>query len=481
MAPFSCPPLPPGEGRGEGPGIEMRLAWFTPLPPERSGISAYSAELLPALAEKYSLDVFTGSASAAAPSGVEVFDAHDFIWKHQRHPYDLTVYQLGNATCHDYMWPYLFRFPGLVVLHDGQLHFARARLLLQQKRYADYRAELRFNHPDVRADVADLGITGLLGPLHYFWPMLRTVVEASRCVAVHSPGLAAELREEFPKATIADLRMGVPAGTPGSSQGALRSRHSLPALPALPEDAVVFAAFGRITPEKRIAQILQALAAIGEAEPPMHLLLVGESASYYDALDEAQSLGVSDQVTLTSFVDDGDLADYLECADVCLCLRWPSARETSASWLRCLAAGKATIVTDLTHTVEVPSLDPRSWKPLYAPQINEDATEVRPVEPICVSLDILDEDHSLRLAMRRLAQDDALRAQLGRQARTYWQRHHTLDHMVRDYASLVERALEAPPPVGKLPAHLRQEGIEHVLALTTEGGYAGDPFDRREA
>ncbi len=455
----------------------MRLAWFTPLPPQRSGISAYSAELLPALAEKYSIDVFTEASSVLRPSGVEVFDAHDFIWKHQRHPYDLTVYQLGNATCHDYIWPYLFRFPGLVVLHDGQLHFARARLLLQQKRYSDYRAELRFNHPDVRADVADLGITGLLGSLHYFWPMLRTVVEASRCVAVHSPGLAAELREEFPEAAIADLKMGVPAGTPGSSPGALRARCSLP---AIPEDAVVFAAFGRVTPEKRISQILRALAAIGGAEPPMHLLLVGESATYYDALDEAQSLGVSDQVTLTGFVDDGDLADYLECADVCLCLRWPSARETSASWLRCLAAGKATIVTDLTHTVDVPSLDPRSWKPLYAPQIHEGAAEVRSVEPICVSLDILDEDHSLRLAMRRLAQDDALRAQLGRQAGIYWQRHHTLDHMVRDYESLVERALEAPPPVGKLPAHLRQEGIEHALALTAECGYDGNPFHRRK-
>ena len=456
----------------------MRLAWFTPLPPERSGISAYSAELLPALAEKYSIDVFTESASASALSGVEVFDAHDFIWKHQRHPYDLTVYQLGNATCHDYIWPYLFRFPGLVVLHDGQLHFARARLLLQQKRYSDYRAELRFNHPDVRADVADLGITGLLGSLHYFWPMLRTVVEASRCVAVHSPGLAAELREEFPEAAIADLKMGVPAGTPGSSPGALRARHSLP---AIPEDAVVFAAFGRITPEKRISQILRALAAIGEPEPPMHLLLVGESTTYYDALEEARSLEVSDQVTLTGFVDDADLADHLECADVCLCLRWPSGREISASWLRCLAAGKATIVTDLTHTVDVPSLDLRSWKPLYAPQINEGATEVRPVEPICVSLDILDEDHSLRLAMRRLAQDDALRAQLGRQARTYWQRHHTLDHMLGDYESLIGRALEAPPPVGKLPAHLRPEGIEHALALTTGGGFEGNPFDRREA
>ncbi|MDP6579034.1 MAG: glycosyltransferase family 4 protein [Vicinamibacterales bacterium] len=450
----------------------MRLAWFTPLPPERSGISAYSAELLPELARQYSFDIFTESSTAPAPAGTELFDAHDFIWKHQRRPYDLSVYQLGNATCHDYMWPYLFRFPGLVVLHDGQLHLARARLLLQQERHSDYRAELRFNHPDVTAEVADLGITGLLGSLHYFWPMLRTVVDASRCVAVHSPGLATDLHAEFPEATIADLAMGVPAGTPGASPGTLRPRH------AIPENAVVFAAFGRITPEKRISQIIQALAAIGEGETPLHLLLVGESAPYYDPVAEAQSLGISDRVTLTGFVDESDLADYLECADICLCLRWPSARETSASWLRCLAAGKATIVTDLAHTVQVPSLDPRSWMPQHAPEIGEGAPDGRPVEPICVSLDILDEDHSLRLAMRRLAQDDALRSQLGRQAHAYWQRHHTLDRMVSDYQALLSLALDTQPPARHLPGHLRPDGLEHALTLAAEGGYPENPFDR---
>ena len=68
------------------------------------------------------------------------------------------------------MWPYVFRYPGLVVLHDGQLHFTRARLLLQQKRYSDYRAEFKFNHPEARPGLADLEISGLLGSLHYFWP-----------------------------------------------------------------------------------------------------------------------------------------------------------------------------------------------------------------------------------------------------------------------------------------------------------------------
>ena len=49
----------------------------------------------------------------AGASSQRVFNAHDFVWKHQRAPYDLVVYQLGNARWHDYMWAYLAAYPGL--------------------------------------------------------------------------------------------------------------------------------------------------------------------------------------------------------------------------------------------------------------------------------------------------------------------------------------------------------------------------------
>src|SRR5512136_2150506 len=88
-----------------------RLAWFTPLPPVRSGIAAYSAELLPLLANRYEIDVFVDEhdlAGADRPRGL--YPAHHFAWKHFLRPYDLTVYQLGSATDHDYMWAHLTRY-----------------------------------------------------------------------------------------------------------------------------------------------------------------------------------------------------------------------------------------------------------------------------------------------------------------------------------------------------------------------------------
>ena len=100
-----------------------RLAWFSPMPPSRTGVAAYSAEVVEALRGQHlTIDVYPED------------KAHDFLWKHLKQPYDLTVYQLGNSAHHDYMWPYLFRYPGLVVLHDARLHHARGAALLRRGR-----------------------------------------------------------------------------------------------------------------------------------------------------------------------------------------------------------------------------------------------------------------------------------------------------------------------------------------------------------
>ena len=50
---------------------------------------------------------------------------------------------------------------------------------------------------------------------------------------------------------------------------------------------------------------------------------------------DAERFGVADRVEITGFVPDEAMDAELRRCDVCLCLRWPTTRETSASWLRC--------------------------------------------------------------------------------------------------------------------------------------------------
>ena len=197
-----------------------RLAWFSPLPPVRSGIAQYNAELLPVLAsvspDRSLCRRLTEVASCAARSHARLQRVRLHLEATANVPTISIVYQLGNAPCHDYMWAYLTRFPGLVVLHDGQLHHARGRMLLQQwhPRQDDYRREFWFNHPDANPDLAELGAVGLLGSLTYLWPMLRIVVESSRRILVHNDWLAEQIREAHPEAAVDVVEMGVPEPAP---------------------------------------------------------------------------------------------------------------------------------------------------------------------------------------------------------------------------------------------------------------------------
>src|SRR2546423_14306716 len=175
----------------------MRVAWFSPLPPARTGIAAYSAGVLPVL-----------DAAGLTIDRIEERNAHDFVWRHKHTPYDLVVYQLGNAPWHDYMWGYLFQYPGLLVLHDARVHHARAAQLLRNRRVDDYRREFAYNHPDASPAGAEYAIEGLRGSAFYLWPMTRAVIESARCVAVHNEFVAESLRERHSSARIETIRLG---------------------------------------------------------------------------------------------------------------------------------------------------------------------------------------------------------------------------------------------------------------------------------
>jgi glycosyltransferase involved in cell wall biosynthesis len=181
--------------------------------------------------------------------------------------------------------------------------------------------------------------------------------------------------------------------------------------------------------------------------PDLRVALVGQTMPHFDVSGRARALGIDGCVSLPGYVSDEDLPAYLAASDVVASLRWPSGRETSASWLRALAAGRATIVTELRQQADIPTCDPRSWT---AAATGSDA-------PVAVGIDILDEAHSLTLALKRLAADAPLRARLGASARAWWARHHTLERMGADYVSALTEAAGWPAPPVALPAHLRPD------------------------
>jgi hypothetical protein len=214
---------------------------------------------------------------------------------------------------------------------------------------------------------------------------------------------------------------------------------------------IVFAAFGKLTPEKRIGPIIRSFARLVRHDGVDARLLLAGDASACAALDaDLSASGVADRIHLTGYVADEEVGDYLAAADVCLCLRWPTALETSASWLDCLAARRATIMTDLAHLVDIP-------------------------DSVTLRVDLLDEERSLERAMRALANDTQLRHRIACDGYAYWAANHTIDAMAADYRRIIPKAAALPARAAPdLPAHFTRDYTGRATAIARQFGVEVD-------
>jgi hypothetical protein len=138
--------------------------------------------------------------------------------------------------------------------------------------------------------------------------------------------------------------------------------------------------------------------------------------------------------------------------EIVLALEWPVDGAPLAEALAGLGAGRAVVVFDCPETADWPSLDPQDWRPRSSET------------PMCVAIDPRDADHSRRLAVRRLEEDGALRAQLGAAGRAWWKAHATVAHAVGRFEEVLgeARRCEAPPRASGWPSHLTEDGLSRA-------------------
>src|SRR5579862_3572235 len=146
----------------------MRVAFFSPLPPAKSGIADYSAALLEHLNTSIHVDTF-----AAKPAS---FDASE---------YDVCVYQLGNNPYHDFVYEAAFKHPGVVVMHEANLHHLVADLTINRNDWDGYVREVGRNHGPAAEEYAQLYVRTRQRAPNYSLPMMRAMLASSRGAIVH--------------------------------------------------------------------------------------------------------------------------------------------------------------------------------------------------------------------------------------------------------------------------------------------------------
>ena len=161
----------------------------------------------------------------------------------------------------------------------------------------------------------------------------------------------------------------------------------------------------------------------------------------------------------------------IQTADVVLMLRGPGLGDALSFALAAMGCGKPVVVLETETSAHWPLLDPQTWQP----------RGMNRVSPLGVSVDVRDEEHSLMLAIHRLAIDRALRARLGDAGRTWWLGHGATGHAVQAWGRVPDEAvtLDRPPRPAGWPAHLSPDGAEPARRLLAEFGVTADLLEGR--
>ncbi|KTT04399.1 glycosyl transferase family 1 [Pseudomonas oryzihabitans] len=415
--------------------VRPRLAYFSPLPPERSGISDYSAELIPELSRHYEIDLITDQPAidGAAVNSICSVRSVDWFVRHAGR-YDRILYHFGNSLLHEQMFPLLQRFPGVVVLHDFFLSGVVAHLeahglvpgLWVQSLYRSH-GYAAVQHRFTAQDTADVV---------WRYPCNLPVLENALGVIVHSDSSRRMARDWYGASAGADWSI-IPLLREPARQGA-RDQDEIRRSLGFAQDDFIVASFGLLGPTKLNDRLLDAWNRSSlSKDRSCRLVFVGENAANEYGRSVKQKIAQSgnpDNIKIVGWTDAAVFKSYLSIADVGVQLRTLSRGETSASALDCLNYGIPLIVNANGSMADLP--DHCTMK------LADDFT-----------------DEALTEALERLWQDAGLRQSLATGGQQTVHQDHAPRECADRYWQSIERYYECGNAVGKLAARLAQSDI----------------------
>lgn len=389
--------------------LRKRIAYFSPLPDIQSGIADYSADLLPFLSHYFDIDLYVDKyhvSSDLLRHNYRIYDDTQF----DSTKYDFTVYNFGNSQYHAHMYDILAKHPGIVVLHDfflsglicyisnikGNLDF-----FFESVRHAhgvigeEYISKYQSNSMNLEEIIRSL-------------PANRQVVENALGVVVHSD-FALELARTFslPERKFFKVNQPLKIRSELSSEERKRARRRL----NIDVETIAICAFGHIGPSKQYDLIIEALSSPEFQNRKFRVFFVGElsnpeyKSKIMSMIDRSL---LKNSFEITGYVDNEMYETFLMAADIGINLRVFSNGETSRALLMNMAFGLPTIVNDFASFSEFP-----------------DDSVVK------VKTNSLED---FRMKTKDLFENEALRREISRNARSYVNKNHSLIKCAQDYA-----------------------------------------------
>jgi glycosyltransferase involved in cell wall biosynthesis len=394
-----------------------RLAYVSPLPPERSGIADYSALLLPFLAPYYKIDVVVDQLEVSSDwvlKNCNIITTAEF--EKNGHVFERVLYHFGNNPMHAKMFELLEKNPGVAVLHDfflsGVQWYREAHNLAENSLWNELYVSHGYKAIQARSQEND-------EPIVFRYPCNFSVIQKSLGVIVHSKNSLRLARQWYGQSR--DFCVLPLLRQPVDNINRKLAREEL----GFAENDFIVCSFGFTGKTKLNHRLLDAWEysahLVGNAR--CRLVFVGDNEdSLYGRvlLERVNKYRKTGGVKITGWTDANTYRLYLAAADVAVQLRTLSRGETSAAVLDCLNYEIATVVNANGSMAELPEE---------------------------VVLKIPDEftDSELVDALEFLFKDTEGRTKLGQRAQRYLRSVHDPEKCAAGYAQALEEFYKASP------------------------------------
>jgi glycosyltransferase involved in cell wall biosynthesis len=387
----------------------MKINWFSPLPPAKTGIALYTQALLPALGKRVAPVLWTDQAEydrgLARQFPVREFDPLRPPWRELNRA-DINIYNIGNNILHKGIWQISRQHAGVVILHDVCLQNFFAELYLNQWRDPEgYRQVMRryYGKRGLAAAVETFeNRNSTIDQLSMSFPLTPLAFENSLCAITHNRANQRLLAFDPPlPAFYLDLPCS-PEALHWRPETVTKGR-------AAPPFQLI--AFGIMGPNRRLEPFLEAWRALPE-RAAFRFLIAGEIWDRDYVQTRIREYGLADLAQIGGYLTDEDLRAELLQSDLAVNLRYPTMGEASLSQLLIWEHALPALVTQV------------GW---YATLPQDSVAFVRPDHEI----------EDIRSHLRRLLKEPERFAEMGRRGRETLERNHAPEHYVESLLHLI--------------------------------------------
>ena len=387
----------------------MRLNWFSPLPPAKTGIADYSFGILPELSSRAEVTLWTDRAGwdpqLERYATVRHYQPDRIDWV-ELNSAELSFYNIGNNHLHHAsIWQVSRKSPGIVILHDVRLHdFFESLYRGQWRNPEGYLAQIEKHYGEEGLRIATEFVSARHGDFDMMaqrFPMTGAVLENALGAVVHTKDAFDELKTSSRCPLFYAPLPSAPISVEMNADGRVASTHRL----------IIFGHIGR---NRRLDAVLEALAQLPQRNL-FQLDIYGEIDDPKTLRQRIQTLNLKETVKVHGYAPAAELDHALSTASLAINLRYPTMGEASASQLRIWEHALPSLVTRV------------GW---YASLSTDAVAHVRPDNEVA----------DIRSHLETFLQDPARFARMGQHGRRLVETEHHPKAYVSTIVSLVVNA-----------------------------------------